>query len=167
MDAKLRRESQLLILHQLLEPTGLLGVQRVACSQVGMGSEVGGGVVTEQYPAAPRPHLEPLGQQDLMPGLSDWVDLPVIPKRWAIWKALKTGPLPFYSLVADALPAAFPSQIGKALRTESVGEQQLIFPAILARPRPCTSQVFFPWFKSCSHSSDHGLPRELGVETQI
>lgn len=47
MDAKLRRESQLLILHQLLEPTGLLGVQRVACSQVGMGSEVGGGVVTE------------------------------------------------------------------------------------------------------------------------
>lgn len=28
MDARLRREPQLLILHQLLEPTGLLGMQK-------------------------------------------------------------------------------------------------------------------------------------------
>lgn len=42
MDAKLRREPQLLILHQLLEPTGLLGAQKSSLVPGGDGVRGGG-----------------------------------------------------------------------------------------------------------------------------
>ena len=43
MDAGLRREPQLLILHQLLEPTGLLGARKTGLVPGGGGVRVGGG----------------------------------------------------------------------------------------------------------------------------
>lgn len=43
MDARLRREPQLLILHQLLEPTGLLGAQKSSLVPDGGRVRIGGG----------------------------------------------------------------------------------------------------------------------------
>lgn len=70
MDTELRREPQLLILHQLLEPAGLLGAQKSGLGPGWGGVMAGAGVMTEKYPAVPRPHLEPPRQQDLVPGLT-------------------------------------------------------------------------------------------------
>lgn len=45
--------------------------RRVAWSQVEVGSGLGVGVA-DKYSEAFRPHLEMLGQQDLVPGLAEW-----------------------------------------------------------------------------------------------